>query len=200
MGTGKSYVSRLLHRIYGIPVYDTDSEAKRLMVDSPEIREQLTALLGTEAYLPGGLLNRDLLRHYVFDSKEHVQAVNAIVHPAVRSDFRQWAASVVLTPAETALQQQFLGRHVVAVESALLVESQLTEDVERVLLVTASLQTRIHRTMQRDGLPEEAILQRINHQLSDAERMPHVHHVITNDEDTIDLTQQLQHFIETLTR
>ena len=199
MGTGKSFVANLIHQYYGIPVYYTDLEAKRLMVESPAIREQLTSLMGAEAYLPTGLLNRDFLRRFVFANPENVQAVNTIVHPAVRRDFRQWADTVTLTSAEAALQEQYFDRQIVAMESALLVEAQLTADVDRVLLVTASLQTRIQRTMQRDGLPEQLILQRISHQLSDADRMPFVHHVITNDEDTTDLTAQLEHFMNMLT-
>lgn len=200
IGTGKTFVANLIHRSFGIPVYNTDAEAKRLMVESPVIRKQLTNLLGAEAYLPTGQLNRDVMRQFVFSCEEHVQTVNAIVHPAVRRDFLRWADAVTLTPEEATLQQQFFGNHqVVAVESALLVEAHLTDDVDRVLLVTASLQTRIDRTMQRDGLPEEAIRQRISHQLSDADRLPFVHHVITNDGDTTDLSQQLKHFMNTLT-
>ena len=199
IGTGKTYVANLIHRNFGIPVYNTDAEAKRLMKESPEIREQLISLLGTEAYLPTGQLNRDVMRRFVFSSEEHVKAVNAIVHPAVRRDFLRWADVVTLTPEEAALQQQFFKQQqVVAVESALLVEAQLTEDVDSVLLVTASLQTRIRRTMQRDGLSEQDVLQRITHQLADADRMPFVHHIVTNDDNTTDLPWQLQQFIMSL--
>ena len=169
------------------------------MTESPEIREQLMSLLGAEAYLPTGQLNRDVMRRFVFSSEEHVKAVNVIVHPAVRRDFLRWADAVTLTPEETALQQQFFKQQqVVAVESALLVEAQLTEDVDSVLLVTASLQTRIRRTMQRDGLSEQDVLQRIRHQLADADRMPFVHHIVTNDDNTTDLPWQLQQFIMSL--
>ena len=44
IGSGKSYVSRLLES-WGIPVYDTDREAKRLTLTHPEIRRELIALL-----------------------------------------------------------------------------------------------------------------------------------------------------------
>ena len=49
IGSGKSYVSRLLES-WGIPVYDTDREAKRLTLTHPEIRRELIALLGEEVY------------------------------------------------------------------------------------------------------------------------------------------------------
>ena len=199
IGTGKTYVANLIHRSFGIPVYNTDAEAKRLMTESPEIREQLLSLLGTEVYLPTGQLNRDLMRRFVFSNEKNVKAVNAIVHPAVRRDFLRWADAVALTTEEAALQQQYFTQQVVAVESALLVEAQLTEDVDSVLLVTASLKTRINRTMQRDGLSEHDVLQRINHQLSDVERLPFVHYIVTNDDNTTDLAEQLQRIMHALT-
>ena len=45
IGSGKSYVSRLLTRYFGIPVYDSDAEAKRLNNENPFIREQLIRLV-----------------------------------------------------------------------------------------------------------------------------------------------------------
>ena len=58
IGSGKSYVSRLLTEHYGIPVYNTDSEAKRLMLSDEGIRRRLTALLGKEVYKSDGTLNK----------------------------------------------------------------------------------------------------------------------------------------------
>ena len=49
IGSGKSHVAGVLRR-WGIPVYDTDREAKRLMQESADIRRGLTALLGSGAY------------------------------------------------------------------------------------------------------------------------------------------------------
>ena len=60
IGSGKSYVSSLLEK-RGVPLYDTDSRAKTLTVDSPEIRDGLTALLGAGVYAPDGSLNKPLL-------------------------------------------------------------------------------------------------------------------------------------------
>ena len=45
IGSGKSYISRMLAE-YGIPIYNTDDEAKRLMVSDEGIRHDLVALLG----------------------------------------------------------------------------------------------------------------------------------------------------------
>ena len=55
IGCGKSYVADLLRRRH-IPVYDTDKEAKRLMMESATIRRGLVDWVGERAYMPDGTL------------------------------------------------------------------------------------------------------------------------------------------------
>ena len=88
IGSGKSVVSRLLE-IMGIPVYISDTEAKRITCTDTVIRRELCALVGQEVF-QGGELNRTLLAEYMFGYPEHVKEVNAIIHPRVKDDFRQW--------------------------------------------------------------------------------------------------------------
>ena len=91
IGSGKSVVSRLLE-IMGIPVYIADTEAKRITCTDTVIRRELCALVGQEVF-QGGELNRTLLAEYMFGYPEHVKEVNAIIHPRVKDDFRQWTVS-----------------------------------------------------------------------------------------------------------
>ena len=79
IGSGKSVVSRLLE-IMGIPVYISDTEAKRITCTDTVIRRELCALVGQEVF-QGGELNRTLLAEYMFGYPEHVKEVNAIIHP-----------------------------------------------------------------------------------------------------------------------
>ena len=91
IGSGKSVVSRLL-RALDIPVYDCDTQAKRLTLCSPLIRERLTALLGEEAYCDNGQqLNKPLIADFLFHSAGNAQKLNSIIHPVVRDDFLRWA-------------------------------------------------------------------------------------------------------------
>ena len=65
IGSGKSVVSRLL-RLMGVPVYDCDREAKRLMCESVDIREALIKVAGAEVYDAAGRLNRAYLSSFIF--------------------------------------------------------------------------------------------------------------------------------------
>ena len=54
IGSGKTFVSNLLQE-WGIPIYNADDEAKRLMLSDEGIRQDLIALLGKDVYVEGGL-------------------------------------------------------------------------------------------------------------------------------------------------
>lgn len=167
IGSGKSYVARLFVQQFDIPVYDCDSEARRLMTEAVAIRSQLTALIGSDAYLPDGKLNIVRVADYLFASDVHQQHINSIVHPVVKEDFRQWVQ-----------QQQ---ADIVAMESAILVEAGFLDVVDCLIVVDAPLDLRIQRTIYRDGTTREQVEQRIARQCDDAKRIQAADYVIVND-------------------
>ena len=87
IGSGKSYVLRLL-AARGIPVYDSDAGAKRLMRTDTDIRKGLTDLLGEEVYTADGELNKPLVSAYLFANAQNAGRINAIVHPRVKADLQ----------------------------------------------------------------------------------------------------------------
>ena len=153
IGSGKSTVCSLFAE-RGIAVYDSDSRAKQLMNESAELRQQLIEAFGEECYTDGEL-NRGYLASKVFGDAEALARLNAIVHPAVRADFRTWA-------------EQQSGAYVI-LESAILFEAGFETEVDTTLAVMAPLEERIRRTMARDGVDRESVLERIAHQMSDDE-------------------------------
>lgn len=165
IGSGKSYVSRLLTRYFGIPVYDSDAEAKRLNNENPFIREQLIRLVGPEVYDEVGLV-KPVLAEYLFADSDNTKQVNAIIHPVVREDFTQWC------------QRQEAG--IVGLESAILFESGFHLSMDKVLFVDAPLEVRIRRAVFRDGVQREQIEARIAQQDSSS-AMKRADFVIEND-------------------
>lgn len=153
IGSGKSTVCALLAD-YGVAVYDSDAEAKRLMESSAELRDALQEAFGEESYTESGL-NRAYLASKVFGDEEQLQRLNSIVHPAVRADFAAWAERQ-RTPY-------------VVLESAILFESGFDNAVDTSLAVLAPLEERVRRTMERDNADRESVLRRLGHQLSDNE-------------------------------
>ena len=168
-------MSHLL-RLMDVPVYDCDSEAKRLMCENAAIRKALVEAVGTEVYDAEGQLNRAYLASYMFGNAEHVAMVNRIVHPVVRADFREWA--------------QCVGNAVVAVESAILFEAEMHDDVSAVWVVQAPEAQRLQRAIRRDASSEKAVRGRMQSQLSEQEYAKRADAVIYND-DCHSLIQQV---------
>lgn len=166
IGSGKSYVARLLEQ-KGYPVYYTDDEAKRLMLQSDDIKTQLKGLLGDDVYLPDGQLNKKKLAAYLFCEKSHADKINAIVHPVVRKDFLCWVER----------QQE----PVLIMECAILFESGFNDLVTVVVAVSAPENIRLLRIMSRDHCSSEQALARINSQYDEAERCRRADFVLLND-------------------
>lgn len=166
IGSGKSVVSRLL-RLMDVPVYDCDSEARRLMCESVVIREALLGTVGADVYDASGVLNRAYLASYMFGNAERVAQVNRIVHPVVREDFKAWT-------------KQFAGP-VVAVESAILFEAGMEADVDAVWVVHAAEDVRLLRAVSRDDSNVDAVRRRMQCQMSGQEYVDRADRVVCND-------------------
>lgn len=159
IGSGKSYICQRL-KTRGIEVYDCDSAAKRLIRTSDSIRRQLTQLIGEDTYI-GESLNKVAVARFLLASESNAQAIDHIVHPAVFQDFMdsgmQW------------------------MESAILYESGINKLVDRVIVVTAPLEIRIQRVIQRDGITRENVEQWMQRQWSQEEVRKRADYEIVND-------------------
>lgn len=174
IGAGKSTVTRLL-RIMGYPVYDCDSQAKRLMEESEPVKQQLIDLFGPTAYI-GNHLNRQLIASQVFNDKSLLNKLNSIVHPAVKSDIIHWAHNN---------QEDEL----LFVETAILKESNLEQLFDNIIYVTAPIDIRIRRVMKRSNLTHSQVMERINNQDS---TIPQNAAIIINDDTNSIIAQTLQ--------
>ena len=179
IGSGKSIVSRLL-RLMSIPVYDCDSEAKRLMLYSTEIRTALINAVGSEVYQENGELNRAYLAEYMFGNAARIAQINGIVHPIVRNDFKRWIKQ--------------LDRKILAVESAILLEAKMETDVDAIWLVSAPANMRMQRTILRDSSNEEAVRNRMKSQQDEQEYARQANKIIYND-GSRSLIQQIKELL-----
>lgn len=184
IGSGKSYVSALLEKA-GIPVYNADNESKRLTTENAEIRCGLVNLLGEEVYAEG-VLNKQMLASYLFANAENAARVNAIIHPCVKKDFKQW-------------MEMHAESELVALESAILYESGFDDVVDTVVVVYAPKELRLKRAMLRDAASREQIEARMNAQMDDEEKCRKADFVVYND-GTLPLEEQLTSVINQIKR
>src|SRR5690606_39686608 len=88
IGSGKTTIGKWFQE-KGIPVYNSDLEAKKLINENPEIIRELSHLFGPETY-NNGFYNSKFVASKVFSDKSLLERLNRIVHPAVFKDFQNW--------------------------------------------------------------------------------------------------------------
>jgi dephospho-CoA kinase len=167
IGSGKTTVANYF-KSKGIPVYISDIEAKKVM-EFPEIISQIAAIFGSQIVGENTSLDREKLAAIVFNNPDKLKQLNAIVHPAVKKHFDQWVVHNNKFP--------YLIK-----EAAILFESGSYKDCDTIICVTAPIETRIARVIERDNTSREKVLQRIKNQLSDEERIAKSHYIITNED------------------
>lgn len=177
IGSGKTTVCNIF-KVLGIPVYNADEEARRLMQNDPLIISEIKKLFGNEVY-HNEELNRAKIAGIVFGNKELLNELNSIVHPAVGKHFNNWANSRVNQPY-------------IIKEAAILFESGANKGLDYVITITAPEKLRIRRIMNRDGISSEDVKRRMKNQWTDKKIQKLSDFTITNDDKKMVLPQVLK--------
>ena len=177
IGSGKSVVSMVFRQL-GIPVYDSDAEAKLLYDKFPELRDAVRKQIAEEAFDSNGKLDRKKLAEIVFQFPEKLEILNQLVHPLVKMDFQNW------------VQKHPEAAYVVK-EAAILFESGAYSDCDKVITVVAPRELRVQRVRERDRKTKAEIEAIMDRQSGDEEKIKRSDFVIQNDEKELILPQVL---------
>ena len=179
IGSGKSTIAGQLREM-GYAVYDTDSEAKRLIVEDAHVREQMEELFGKEVY-KDDVYQTAMVAQRVFADKSLLTQLNAIVHPAVKADIMRWAQKINhatprytmlhhATPHYTTLHHatpHYTTLHHTTpcfVECAILYQAGFDKLCDKVIVVTAPEEVRLARAVARDHSTIEKVRARMRAQ------------------------------------
>ncbi|MDV7188115.1 dephospho-CoA kinase [Lutibacter sp. TH_r2] len=165
IGSGKSTVLKMFQKL-GAQSFIADIEAKKIMNSDEELVLNIKQVFGDEAY-KNGELNRAYIAEKVFNNKEKLNKLNALVHPKVRAYFNNFSKGKE--------------KEIIIYEAAILFESGSDKICNYVITITADLEERIKRIQKRDRISKEQIQARINNQISDAERVSKSDFVIENN-------------------
>ncbi len=94
IGSGKSVVCRIFS-ILGVPVFDSDKEAKQLIQFNAEVKNALIDLLGKEIYDFQGNYLTEIVKQKINEDNQLLTKINQIVHPAVRSAAEDFFSSYI---------------------------------------------------------------------------------------------------------
>jgi dephospho-CoA kinase len=173
IGSGKTTVAKIF-QVLGIPVFNADDAAKNIMNEDEELKKKIIETFGTASY-EDGKLNRKFIAGIVFNDAEKLQKLNALVHPAT------------IAAAENWMHQQ--STQYALKEAALIFESSSDAHLDCVIGVYAPQDLRIKRVMERNNILREEILNRMNKQMDEEEKMRRCDFVIVNDEKQLIIPQ-----------
>lgn len=163
IGMGKSTVARMFAD-EGVPVFDADSAVHRLQGPEGDLVERI------EAEFPGTTgsegVNRGALAERVLGEPEALRRLEALVHPAVARE-----------------RETFLSTHsaepLVVLDIPLLFEAGGSEQVDKILVVSAPLEVQRERVLRRLGMTEEKLEHILARQLPDSEKRARADFVIS---------------------
>ena len=176
IGSGKTTVANIF-KVLGIPVFDADSAARRLMEGDSTLGKELIALFGPATFADNRL-DRKHIASIVFNDPYQLEKLNALVHPATIAAAEQWAEQQT-TPYAVK-------------EAALFFEAGSTNGLDYIIGVYAPKHLRINRVRKRDQVTKEEVLNRMNRQINEEIKMRLCDFVIMNDDQELLIPQVLR--------
>jgi dephospho-CoA kinase len=184
IGSGKTTVSKILVK-NGIPVYDSDSNAKLLMNSSNEIKKLIINHFGKLSYT-NNKLNNKYISKIIFNNPVEMNRINSLIHPFVHDNFNKW-------------KNNFSSKYVIF-ESAIIFETGSYEKFDFNILVLSDIEKRIKRVIKRDFSSEDDVLTRIKSQWIDDKKIPFADYVIKNNKSFKSLENNVLMMIDTLNK
>ena len=177
IGSGKSTVSQLFKEL-GVPVIDADIIAHQIVQPGQPSLIQLAKTFGSQFINPDGTLNRIKLRELVFSDPAQKKRLEKLLHPLI---YARIAEEI----------EQLVSPYCI-VSIPLLLETNMTASVDRVLVIDCCVETQIERVKNRDCLPIEEIRKIVASQVSRNERLARADDVIDNSNQAAQLAEQVK--------
>ncbi|MFN2438432.1 MAG: dephospho-CoA kinase [Chitinophagaceae bacterium] len=176
IGSGKTTIAKIFE-VLNVPVYYADEASKRLYHTDAELMASVKKHFGDDIY-EAGKLNRSKLAAIVFSDPEKLELLNKLAHPPTIKDAEDWM-STQNTPY-------------IIKEAALLFESGSHAGLDYIIGVRATEELRIKRTMDRDGISKDEVINRMQRQINEESKMKKCDFIIENNEHELVIPQVLE--------
>jgi dephospho-CoA kinase len=187
LASGKSFVGRSLGDL-GCLLIQADVLGRQVLEQGGETYEAVVATFGNQILDPDGKINRRRLARMVFSDSEQLAKLNALVHPPVKERERDLVA-------------EFAREHpdgIAVTEAAILVETGSYKDYDRLIVAICGPEQQIERSMERDGVSREEVLNRLRRQMPLEEKVKHADFIIDTSGSKENTLQQVRTVYQSL--
>jgi dephospho-CoA kinase len=153
IATGKSTVAKMFKQ-FGAVVIDADDLAREVVEPGKPAWRAIVKLFGTTVLAPNRTLDRHALGTIVFHNRGKLRQLERIIHPRVARLQRRLTRAAAENNSKA----------VVIYDVPLLFETGIEKRFDKIVVVTATLETQLERLRRRNGLPRTVALQRIKSQ------------------------------------
>jgi dephospho-CoA kinase len=176
IGSGKSTVAKILTEL-GAVVIDADVIAREVLEPGQIGYENTILTFGESVLSESGSIDRKKLAELVFQNPDQLAKLEAIIHPAVIDRVAQ-------------IRESLPDTSIVVYDTPLMFEKQLQGQFDKVLIVSADIELRRSRLLER-GLELNDINARMANQATDEQRETIADFVIKNNGSTAQLQEQV---------
>ena len=169
ISTGKSTFCECLREIVSTADFFNADEAAHALVELPDVKQEIRIEFGCGVFSRDGDLNREKLRAIVFGDATKKRALEQILHPRIR---RQWRAEA--TRHRNSPDFFFA-------DIPLLYETGGETLCDAVVVVACSHKVQLVRLMERMSINDTEAEQMIRSQMPLEEKMARADHVVWND-------------------
>ena len=183
---GKTTVANIFRNL-GADVIDADLIGHQVLRDDPVVYKKVVSTFGKGILKDNGEIDRAKLSRIVFNSSDHLRMLNEIVHPPVidriNDEIKQRISSSKC--------------HIIILEIALLIETNMTHMVDSIVVVYADEDAQMKRLSQR-GLSSEDARKRISSQMSSYEKARFADFIVYNNNSLSNTTRQVNEIWQSL--
>ncbi len=166
--TGKSFILDIFSEL-GCYTIRADEIAKKIIFSNkPGIVEKIAAVFGDEIYDPKTGIKKETFTRILFEDADKRNFINNFIHPLVKAE----RDNIIADLEESNIYDFFI------YEPALLVESGIYKDFQKIIVVYTSQEEQVTRLMQRDGITKEDAENRIKAQFPLSEKLKVAHYTI----------------------
>ena len=170
VGSGKTQILEYLNDKYGATICQADKVAKHLQKKGKECYDQIVAYFGEDILDEKKELDREKIADIVFTDKAKLEALNAIVHPAVKEEIKKKIC-----------HEERKNTNLFILESALLIEDHYEEIYDELWYVYVKTEVRKNRLFYSRGYKESKIDDIMASQLTKEQFMKECDRVIDNN-------------------